>query len=73
MNICFIMYPWERVEPQMDSTLRIIHEGYIRKHNVGIMTPSNLTIRNNDVFGFVKMIQDTERTQKDAEKFYKQV
>jgi len=73
MNICFIMYPWERVEAQMDSTLRIIHEAYIRKHNVGIIVPSNLTIRNNDVFGFVKMIQETDRPQKDAEKFHKQV
>lgn len=73
MNICFIMYPWERVEAQMDSTLRIIHEAYIRKHNVGIMVPSNLTIRNNDVFGFVKMLQEADKPQKDAEKFHKQV
>jgi glutathione synthase len=67
------MYPWERVEAQTDTTLRIIHEAYIRRHNVGIMIPSNLTIRNNDVFGFVKMIQETERLQKDPVKLHKQV
>ncbi|MEX2596137.1 MAG: glutathione synthase [Salibacteraceae bacterium] len=73
MNICFIMYPWERVEAQMDTTLRIIHEAYLRGHNVGIMIPSNLTIRNNDVFGFVKMVQESEKIQKDPTKFHKQV
>jgi glutathione synthase len=67
------MYPWERVEALTDTTLRIIHEAYIRRHNVGIMIPSNLTIRNNDVFGFVKMIQETDRLQKDPVKFHKQV
>jgi glutathione synthase len=73
MNICFIMYPWDRVEADTDTTLRIIHEAYIRKHNVGIMTPSNLTIRDNDVFGFVRMIEETSKLQADIVKFHKQV
>lgn len=37
------------------------------------MVPSNLTIRNNDVFGFVKMIRETDRLQQDTVKFHKQV
>ncbi|NQV51963.1 MAG: glutathione synthase [Flavobacteriales bacterium] len=73
MNICFIMYPWDRVEALTDTTLRMIHEAYLRNHNVGIMTPSNLTIRNNDVFGFVRMIEESDRLQKDTVKFHKQV
>ncbi len=26
MKICFIMYPWKKVEPETDSTLRLIYE-----------------------------------------------
>ncbi|NER13671.1 glutathione synthase [Leptobacterium flavescens] len=73
MNICFIMYPWERVDPKFDSTLRIIHEAFIRDHNVGIITPSGLTIRDNEVCGFVKMICEMEKMPSSIEKFYKKV
>lgn len=70
MNICFIMYPWERIDPEADSTLRLIHEAYIRKHHVGIIQPSNLTIRENEVFGFVKMLSELEKSTLDPAKFY---
>lgn len=72
MNICFIMYPWERVGAD-DTTLRIIHEAFIRNHNVGIMIPSNLTIRENEVFGFVKMIKNMDKMPSDPVKFYNKV
>lgn len=72
MNICFIMYPWERVGSD-DTTLRIIHEAFVRDHNVGIMIPSNLTIRENEVFGFVKMIKNMEKIPTDPVKFYSKV
>ncbi|WP_373075033.1 hypothetical protein, partial [Zeaxanthinibacter enoshimensis] len=26
MNICFLMYPWEEIEPEKDSSLALIHE-----------------------------------------------
>ena len=39
------MYPWEKVVPSQDSTLRIIHEAIKRGYHVSITTPSNLTIR----------------------------
>ena len=42
------MYPWERVIPSQDSTLRIIHEAVKRGHEVSITHPSNLTIRESD-------------------------
>ena len=38
MNICFIMYPWENVDPEVDSTLRLIHEAVKRKHQVAYST-----------------------------------
>jgi len=73
MNICFIMYAWNKVEFESDSTLRIIHEAYIRNHNVGIMQPGNLTIRNNEVFGFVKILTDLDRTPSDPVRFYHKI
>lgn len=73
MNICFIMYPWDRVEADTDTTLRIIHEAFFRGHNVGIMVPSNLTIRENEVLGFVKIINPIEKTPSDPAKFYSKV
>lgn len=49
------MYPWDKVEPEKDSTLRIIHECLKRKHRVVIATPAGLTMRNSttNVFGKV--------------------
>ena len=67
------MYPWTQLEAESDTTLRIIHEAYVRKHNVGIMQPSNLTIRNNEVFGFVKILKEMDKPQSDPSKFYGKV
>ena len=67
------MYPWDRVSADTDTTLRIIHEAFIRNHNVGVMIPSNLTIRDNEVFGFVRMIKEMEKPPMDPAKFYHRV
>ncbi|MFT5077346.1 MAG: glutathione synthase, partial [Flavobacteriaceae bacterium] len=49
MNVCFIMYPWEEMNPhpENDSTLAMIHEFVKRGHGVAITTPANLTIRDS--------------------------
>lgn len=49
------MYPWDKVEPTKDSTLRIIHECLKRKHRVVTASPAGLTMRNSvtNVFGSV--------------------
>ncbi len=47
MKICFIMYPWNRIDPSTDSTLRLIHECVRREHTVALATPNNLTIRDS--------------------------
>lgn len=68
MNICFIMYPWDKVDND-DSTLRMIYEAYLRGHNVGYMVPGNLTIRDNEVFGFMKMAKSLPKMPSDPVKF----
>ena len=56
MKICFLMYPWERIVPKQDSTLRIIHEAVKRGHQVSITHPSNLTIRDSITLSLCKNI-----------------
>ena len=72
MNICFIMYNWEEVEPENDSTLRIIHEGISRGHQVSIAYPNNLTIRNSAAYCFCKVIQN-KKASKNIVSFYKNI
>ncbi len=50
------MYPWERIVPEQDSTLRIIHECTKRGHQVSITHPNKLTIRDSITFVFEKKI-----------------
>ncbi len=72
MNICFIMYPWERVEDH-DSTLRLIHEAVVRKHTVAITTPGGLTIRDSITSAFCKVIQKVEKVPSSPKTFKKNV
>lgn len=69
MNICFIMYPWEKVNPKQDSTLRIIHECVKRNHQVSITTPSNLTIRDSLTMSFCKTF-DIRKVSGNIKSFY---
>lgn len=71
MNILFIMYPWENLEPATDSTIRLVHESVSRGHNTGIIYPNNLTMRASITMGFVKMIQKPEKLSSDIVRFYK--
>lgn len=66
------MYPWERVNPKQDSTLRIIHESALRGHEVAITHPANLTIRDSDTFAFSKRIMNDKVTP-SASGFYNKV
>ena len=72
MKICFIMYPWERVVPKQDSTLRIIHESASRGHEVSITHPNKLTIRDSITYAFCKKITN-DKIKKDIPSFYKSV
>ncbi len=73
MNICFIIDDWDQTKPETESTLRIIHEACKRKHSVGILYPRNLTIRNNETYGFIKMINKIDTLSENMTTFYKKV
>ena len=71
MKICFLMYPWETVDPGNDSTLSLIHECVKRHHTVAMATPANLTIRNSIAYGFCKLISSPDSISRSQKTFYK--
>lgn len=71
MNICFLMYPWEEIKPDNDSSLTLIHECSKRGHGVAICTPSNLTIRNSVTNAFCTIINRMEKVPSTPKSFYK--
>ena len=73
MNICFIMDPWENIDPETDSTIRLIHEGVKRKHNIGIVYPHNLTIRDTVVNATCRMVVKTNTLPSNISSFYKKI
>ncbi|MGA1867333.1 MAG: glutathione synthase [bacterium] len=73
MNICFIINDWNTINPATETTLCLIHESCIRNHNVGILYPRNLTIRNNVTYGFVKLIIKKKRYSENFRIFHKKV
>lgn len=73
MKICFLMYPWEKVNPQQDSTLRMIHELVKRGHEVSVTHAQNLTIRDSVTLSTCKTIQRDDRISASIPGFYKSV
>ena len=73
MKICFIMYPWTKIDPETDSTLRLIHEAASRGHTVGMTTAHNLTIRDSVTSAFCNIITGKESCSKNIVSFYRQV
>ncbi|MEP1853935.1 glutathione synthetase, partial [Nonlabens ulvanivorans] len=73
MNICFIMYPWDEIQPEHDSTLAIIHECVKRGHKVAVATPANLTIRDSIAYAFSSVIKKMDKVPAQFKSFYKQV
>lgn len=71
MKICFIMYPWERVEPETDSTIRLVHEAAARGHTVAITTPSALTIRGSVASAFCDVLKRDQALSKSMPTFYR--
>lgn len=67
------MYPWEKVNPKQDSTLRIIHEAVKRGNEVAITQPNNLTIRESVTLSLCSTIVLTEKLTSSVSKFYKTV
>ena len=70
MKICFIMYPWERVTPETDTTLRLIHECVSSGYLVAITTPNKLTIRESITSAFCDVIAKG-KPSKNIPSFYR--
>jgi len=71
MKICFLMYPWDRINPESDSTLRLIHEAASRGLTVAVTTPNNLTIRDSVAYAFCNVLKKPEKISSNAVTFYK--
>lgn len=72
MNICFLMYPWEDIKPENDTSLALIKECVKRGHGVVICTPANLTIRNSVTNAFCTVIGRMEKVPASLKSFYRQ-
>ncbi len=71
MNVCFIMYPWDQIDPDNDTSLALIKECVKRGHGVAMCTPSNLTIRDSVTTAFVTVINRMEKVPKSLRSFYR--
>jgi len=64
------MYPWERIAPETDTTLRLIHESAIRGHTVAITTPSSLTVRDSVANAFCNVLKKSQKVSNNIPSFY---
>lgn len=71
MNVCFIMYPWENIDPENDTSLALIKECLKRGHGVAMCTPSNLTIRDSVTNAFCNVVKRMEKVPSNLKAFYK--
>jgi len=71
MNILFLMYPWDKINPEDDSTIRIIHECVSRKHTVALATVHNLTMRESTGMAFCNVFVKSDAVSSNVSTFYK--
>lgn len=71
MNVCFIMYPWEQIDAENDTSLALIRECVKRGHGVAMCTPANLTIRDSVTSAFCKVVGRMEKVSSSLKSFYK--
>ncbi len=71
MNILFLMYPWSQVDPETDSTIRLIHECVSRKHTVALATVHNLTMRESTSMAFCNVFTKSDSLPSKITTFYK--
>ncbi|MBF0196251.1 MAG: glutathione synthase [Planctomycetes bacterium] len=70
MKICFIMYPWDRIECEFDSTLRLIHEFAVRGHTIACTTKNNLTMRDSISVAFCSVLKKQSKVPQNIKTFY---
>lgn len=74
MYISFLIQDWADIQPEKSSTLLIIQECFMRGHQVSVIYPKNLTVRNNIVHGFIKIFNPmTTKIPENPVSFYKKV
>ena len=61
MNSCFLLFPWEQIDAENDTSLALNHECVKRGHGIAISTRSNLTIRNNETNAFCKVSNKVDK------------
>lgn len=71
LKIFFIMYPWERIKAETDSTLRLIHECVKRGHTVTLSTVNNLTIRDSVASAICDVFLKKVKASDNILSFYK--
>lgn len=73
MNICFLMYPWDNIDPENDTSLALIKECVKRGHGVAMCTPANLTIRDSVTNAFCNVISRMDKVPSSLKAFYNKV
>jgi glutathione synthase len=70
MHILFLMYPWDKIDPDNDSTIRLIHECVSRKHMVALATVDNLTMRESSALAFCQVFLKSTPITPNIKNFY---
>ena len=70
MNVCFIMYPWEKIDAENDTSLALIKECVKRGHGVAMCTPANLTIRDSVTSAFCTVVGRMDKVPGSLKVFY---
>ncbi len=70
MNILFLMDSWDKIDPESDSTIRLIHEGVSRKHTVALATVHNLTMRESSALAFCQVFVKSDTVPANIKTFY---
>lgn len=71
MHVAFIIESWENIEPLKSTTLSVIKECMQRGHKVSILYTNDLTVRNNIVHGFSKVLEYEGKIPDSVVTFYK--
>ncbi|MBU0506344.1 MAG: glutathione synthase [bacterium] len=71
MHICFVINPWEKMNPETESTLRIIHEAAIRGHRIALLYSRNLAVRDNITYGLCKILERKDKYSDHVSTFFK--
>jgi glutathione synthase len=73
VRVAFIIEDWANIEPLKSTTLAIIKECMTRGHKVYILYTHDLTVRNNIVHGFAKLLKYEGKIPDSVNSFYKKI